>query len=194
MFGLAPLSSRLPKCLVFRLIFLLTALPTKLFLAFAVVYSCSHVLPVKIRQPGAGPEEVRSLASRLSNFFWSNCSVLILPFAFRGLAFLLHASSSCIYDLSNRIPVQNAAIAVMIEGIWLSVPYLKMFHVLHFNETMAKIRFIHDTLLAESRLNKLPSVAHPISRKATIIVFSRLLVHPTPQPSHRPCSLRIFLL
>jgi hypothetical protein len=125
----ALLSFCLSEYLTFGLFLLLTALPTKPFLVFAVFYSCRAIVPALIRQPAAAPEAT-SFASRLTNLFWSSFFVLTLPYGFRGLAFLLHAWSCCIYDLSDRIPVQNAAIAFAIECILLSVPYLEELRVL----------------------------------------------------------------
>jgi hypothetical protein len=124
------LSFRLSEYLTFGLILLLTALPTKLFFVFAVFYSCRSILPNMIRQSAAAPEEATSFASRLTGLFWSSFFVLILPYGFRGLALLLHAWSCCIYDLSDRIPVQNAMTAFAIECILLLVWYLKELRVL----------------------------------------------------------------
>ena len=126
----ALLSFRLSKYLLFGLILLLTALPTKFFLVFSVFYSCGGILPAMIRQPAAAPEEATSFTSRLTNFFWSSLFVLILPYGLRGLACLLRAWSCCIYELGDRIPVQNAKTAFAIQCILLSLSYLKELHVL----------------------------------------------------------------
>jgi hypothetical protein len=126
----APLSFRLSKYLIFGLILLFTALPTKTFVVFAVFYSCGSILPAMIPRPVAAPEEATSFNSRLTDFFWPSLFVLILPYGLRGLACLLRAWSCYIYDLGDRIPVQNAATAFAIQCILLSVPYLKALHVL----------------------------------------------------------------
>jgi len=124
-------SGRLAEYLTFALILLLIALPSKPFLVFAVFYSCTSViLPALSRQPPAPPKQAPSYAPRLTNLFWSSLVVLILPHCLRGLSFVLHAWSCCVYDLGDRIPVQSAATAFAIECILLSLPYLKQLYVL----------------------------------------------------------------
>ena len=119
-------SFRFPECVSFIFIFLLTVSPTKPFFVFLVLYAGINVLPSMIWQfPAHRPHTSPSLTC----LFWSSFLILILPYALHGLAFLLQAWSYCLYDLRDRIPAQNAALAFVLECILLYVPYLKRFYV-----------------------------------------------------------------